>query len=95
MTQLTCSVQDSRRTTLIRALSAMFLIAACALSTGAIAQKASKNTAPETVWPNKPVRILVGFPGGSTPDMAARTLAEPLSKVLGQPAMIQRQTHDV
>ena len=91
MTQLTCSVQDSRRSTLIRTLIATFLIAACALSTGAIAKKASKNTAPEAVWPNKPVRILVGFPGGSTPDMVARTLAEPLSKVLGQPVIIENK----
>lgn len=42
-------------------------------------------------WPTKPVRILVGFPGGSTPDIAARTLAEPLAKVLGQPVIIENK----
>lgn len=42
-------------------------------------------------WPTKPVRILVGFPGGSSPDIAARTLAEPLSKVLGQPVIIENK----
>nr|WP_238541133.1 tripartite tricarboxylate transporter substrate-binding protein [Polaromonas sp. CF318] len=42
-------------------------------------------------WPSKPVRILVGFPGGSTPDMAARTLAEPLSRALGQPVVIENK----
>lgn len=42
-------------------------------------------------WPTKPVRILVGFPGGSTPDMAARTLAEPLSRALGQPVIIDNK----
>jgi tripartite-type tricarboxylate transporter receptor subunit TctC len=42
-------------------------------------------------WPTKPVRILVGFPGGSTPDMAARTLAEPLSRALGQPVVIENK----
>ena len=68
-----------------------FFIAACALPMGATAQKASKK--PETIaaWPSKPVRILVGFPGGSTPDMAARTLAEPLSKILGQPVIIENK----
>ena len=30
-------------------------------------------TAQVTGWPTKPVRLLVGFPGGSTPDIAART----------------------
>jgi len=33
----------------------------------------------------------VGFPGGSTPDMAARTLAEPLAKALGQPVIIENK----
>lgn len=91
MTQLNRSVQDSRRTTLTWARGATILIASCALSTGVMAQQSSKNAAPEAVWPNKPVRILVGFPGGSTPDMAARTLAEPLSKVLGQPVIIENK----
>ena len=91
MTQIIYSFEDSRRNTLTWTVGAIFLIAACALSTSAIAQKSSKNAAPEAVWPNKPVRILVGFPGGSTPDMAARTLAEPLSKVLGQPVIIENK----
>jgi tripartite-type tricarboxylate transporter receptor subunit TctC len=50
--------------------------------------QAQTNTAP---WPVKPVRILVGFPGGSTPDIAARTLAEPLSKALGQPVIVENK----
>ena len=33
----------------------------------------------------------MGFPGGSTPDMAARTLAEPLSRALGQPVIIENK----
>jgi len=50
-----------------------------------------KKAGASTVWPTKPVHILVGFPGGSTPDMAARTLAEPLSKALGQPVIIENR----
>ena len=42
-------------------------------------------------WPTKPVRILVGFPGGSTPDLVARTIAEPLSKALGQPVIVENK----
>lgn len=44
-----------------------------------------------TAWPSKTVRILVGFPGGSTPDIVARSLAEPLSKVLGQAVIVENK----
>lgn len=70
---------------------ATLLIAACALPIWAEAQNVLKNTAASTVWPSKPVHLLVGFPGGSTPDMVARTLAEPLAKALGQPVIIENR----
>jgi len=69
-------------------LTATFLIAASACTTWAAGQKDLKTPA---TWPTRPLRILVGFPGGSTPDMAARTLAEPLSRVLGQPVIIENK----
>lgn len=72
-------------------LNTLFLVAVCAIPFSVSAQSASKKTATVASWPTKPVRILVGFPGGSTPDMAARTLAEPLSKVLGQPVIIENK----
>lgn len=42
-------------------------------------------------WPTRPVRILVGFPGGSSPDAAARALAEPLARALGQPVIVENK----
>ena len=74
-----------------RILTACLLIAACAISVSATAQNSTKKPSPLADWPTKPVRILVGFPGGSTPDMAARTLAEPLSRALGQPVIIENK----
>jgi len=66
----------------------ILLIAACALSAGAMAQNTAKEAAP---WPNRPLKILVGFPAGTSPDLVARTLAEPLSRALGQPVIVENR----
>jgi tripartite-type tricarboxylate transporter receptor subunit TctC len=42
-------------------------------------------------WPTKPIRMIVGYPAGSSPDMQARLLAEPLSRALGQPVVIENK----
>jgi tripartite-type tricarboxylate transporter receptor subunit TctC len=71
--------------------TALALVAAAA-STPLLAQTrkpAAANAAAN--WPTRPVRILVGFPGGSTPDLVARTIAEPLSKALGQPVIVDNK----
>jgi len=52
-------------------------------------QKTSQYT--PHVWPESAVRILVGFPAGSTPDMIARSLSDPLSRALGQPVIIENR----
>ena len=80
-----------RRRSLENMLLATFLIAISAVPMAATAQNRIKNQTLVAVWPTRPVHILVGFPGGSTPDMAARTLAEPLSRALGQPVIIDNK----
>ena len=91
MKSQTVRTQSPRRKT----VNAIILVAACALNIGAIAQTSTKKStataATAAQWPTRPVRILVGFPGGSTPDMAARTLAEPLSRALGQSVIIENK----
>ncbi len=66
-----------RRATLVLALAA--------LCGSAFAQ------APTAGWPSKPLKIIVGFPGGSSPDLVARTLAEPLAQALGQPVAVENK----
>jgi tripartite-type tricarboxylate transporter receptor subunit TctC len=45
----------------------------------------------QAAWPTKPVHLLVGFPGGSTPDLMARSLSDGLSRALGQPVVVENK----
>jgi tripartite-type tricarboxylate transporter receptor subunit TctC len=43
-------------------------------------------------WPTQPVKLLVGFPPGSTPDVSARVLADAAARVLGQPVVVENRS---
>jgi tripartite-type tricarboxylate transporter receptor subunit TctC len=43
----------------------------------------------QSTYPNRPVKILVGFTPGTAPDLAARILAERFSEVWGTPFVIE------
>jgi len=45
----------------------------------------------QATWPDRPVRVIVAFPGGSTPDLAARAIQGHLSQVLGQPVVVDNR----
>jgi tripartite-type tricarboxylate transporter receptor subunit TctC len=42
-------------------------------------------------WPARPVRIIVPFPPGSSPDLVARMLTDKLAQALGQPVIVENK----
>ncbi|QIL83489.1 tripartite tricarboxylate transporter substrate binding protein [Diaphorobacter sp. HDW4A] len=78
------------RRSILNLTAAMLALAALSNSAfSATTTAASTDSTPG--WPNKPLRIVVGFPGGSSPDLTARTFAEPLSKALGHPVIVENK----
>ncbi len=67
---------------------AAIFIANYAILTGATAQINPQST---PGWPSQAVRLVVGFPAGSSPDLTARAFVEPLSKALGQAVLVDNK----
>lgn len=42
-------------------------------------------------WPERPLRLIAPFPPGSGTDILARVIAEPLSRVVGQPVVVENR----
>ena len=49
-------------------------------------------TAGAQAYPSKPVRVVVPYPAGSTPDIIGRTLAERLQAAFGQPFVVENRS---
>jgi tripartite-type tricarboxylate transporter receptor subunit TctC len=50
---------------------------------------AQRRPAPVADWPSRPVRFIVPFAAGATPDILARILADRLQQRLGQPFVVE------
>jgi tripartite-type tricarboxylate transporter receptor subunit TctC len=69
------------------------LLGAPALGSPVLAQQATgaSRRDPAPGWPSRPLKLVVGFPGGSTPDLSARAFAEPLGRLLGQTVVVENR----
>jgi tripartite-type tricarboxylate transporter receptor subunit TctC len=43
-------------------------------------------------WPNKPIRMIVNFPAGGSPDVVARAVSVPLAAALGVPVVVENRS---
>jgi len=43
-------------------------------------------------YPSKPVKVVIPYPAGSTPDIVGRTVCDQLQKALGQPFVVENRT---
>jgi tripartite-type tricarboxylate transporter receptor subunit TctC len=65
-----------------RTLAAALLALGCLFATGAAQAQA---------WPQKPIRMVVPNPAGGSADLMPRLLTEQMSKILGQPVIIENR----
>jgi tripartite-type tricarboxylate transporter receptor subunit TctC len=66
--------------TIVRALAVLAMLSALPL------------TAQAQDWPNKPIRMIVPFAAGGSTDVAARLVADHLSRALGQQVVVENRT---
>jgi tripartite-type tricarboxylate transporter receptor subunit TctC len=59
------------------------------LAAGAAAMPVLSSVASAQAYPARPIRILVGFPAGGTPDILARIIGQWLQDRLGQPVVVE------
>src|SRR5436190_23254791 len=68
----------------VRRLISVTLAVVCAIATFA-------SIAAAQTYPNRPIRLIVGFPPGGAVDIIARIYAQGLSARLGQPVVVENK----
>ena len=65
------------------------LAGGAAMVGGATAPRTSARA--QALWPNRPVRLIVGYPAGASTDLCARVLAEDMRTRIGQPVIVENR----
>lgn len=61
------------------------------LRAGLLVAALAGGAAAQEQWPTRPVRMIVPFPPGSSPDLVARMLNDRLGAALGQPVVVENR----
>ena len=65
--------------------------AAMALAAGTAAAAFAGDARAQANWPDRPVRLIIGYPAGGPTDFGGRLLQEPLQQLWGQPLVIENR----
>src|SRR6202020_88038 len=71
----------------MRATRSLWVVAAAALAFCQIAALAQ-----DAAYPNRPIKMLVGFGAGGGTDIAARIMAQKMSEIAGQSIVVENRT---
>jgi tripartite-type tricarboxylate transporter receptor subunit TctC len=63
-----------------------------ALVAGLLALASTQYANADATYPDRPVKIIVGFPAGTAPDVSARILANKFTEHWGQPVVVENLT---
>ena len=67
----------------------MFRIIRAAVAAAALLVLGSGQASAQTAWPDKPVKLVVGFTAGSATDVTARLFAQKFQEAWGQPVVVE------